>query len=958
MRLKTAVVILLLALGTIILIVAGGSWVLFPEWHTTPNGRILILIAAFGGTVATAAGVAGFLRDTTDILKDLGLLGDEEKPPSPADGVHVDGAGSVAQGDRSVAAGAGGAAVGHDVHGPVVVAHPGARVTVTTPAEGAPAPSVAPLHQLPADLADFTSRQPELRQLLDHLAAGPAAPAAAAISAIGGMGGIGKTALAVHVAHRLTNRFPDAQIVVDLAGTTDRPLAAEEAMRRVVHAFRPELRLPADPAELAAVYRTTLSGRRALLLFDDAAGGAQVRPLLPPAPCGLIVTSRRSIALSGMRSFNLDLLSEDEARALLGEILGQERATPEELDGIAQLCGRLPLALRVAGSFLKVHADWSPAEYAQALADERERLARLVHEDLDVRAALTLSADQLVRERADLAAAWQVLSVFPAPFDRAAAAAVWEVEETEARDRLGELTVRSLLLYDAEGRVYRLHDLMRPVARDVFAHGGAGPDAAAEGERLGRAALRHAGHYLEVGAEADDLYKQGGEHVLEALRRFDAAWPHLQASFARMQARDDDPAVRWLSDFSDRTAYLLDLRLPPRERIPIHEAALSAARRLGDRPAEGVHLGNLGLAYADLGEVRRAIEYYEQQLVITRELGDRRGEGNALGNLGIAHYRLGEVRRAIECYEQALEIAGEIGDRRVEGAAVGNLGLAYAALGEVRRAIECYEQILEIHRQIGDQRGEGNDLGNLGAAYADLGEVRPAIEYYGAVLDIAREIGDLRMEGNALGNLGLAHADLGEVRRAIEYYDQALEIARQIGDRRMEGNVLGNLGSAYYRLGEVRRAIGTLEQAMEIARQIGDRRGEGNALGNLGLAYAGLGEVRRTIECYEQAMEITRQIGDRRNEGNWLANLGNAYADLGEVRRAVEYYEQALEIDREIGDRRGEGANLANLGLLAEDQGDAVRARDLWQQALRIYEAIENPNAERVRGWLAGPGRP
>ena len=741
-----------------------------------------------------------------------------------------------------------------------------------------PAPSVPPLHQLPADLADFTGRQAELRQLLDHLTAGPAAPTAAAISAIGGMGGIGKTALAVHVAHRVAGRFPDAQIVVDLAGTTGRPLAPEEAMRRVVHAFRPELRLPDDPAELAALYRTTLSGRRALLLLDDASGGAQVRPLLPPAPCGLIVTSRRSITLSGMRSFNLDLLSEEEARALLREILGAERATEEELDGIAQLCGRLPLALRVAGSFLKVHADWTPAEYTQALAGERDRLARLVLEDLDVRAALRMSADQLVRERAELAAAWQMLSVFPAPFDRAAAAAVWEVGEAEARDRLSEFAVRSLLLYDAKGQVYRLHDLMRPVARDVFAHGGAGPDAAAEGERLGRAALRHARHYLEVGDQAGDLYKQGGEHVLEALRRFGAAWPHLEAAFARMQARDGDPAVCWPRDFPGKTPYPLAPWLLLRGHILLHDVVQSSIDRLGDRCSEFIDLSRLGLDYADLGK----------------------------------------MRRAAELFEQALEIARQTGDRCAEGGILGNLGLAYAALGEMRQAIEYDEQALEIACQIGDRLGEGSILGNLGNAYADLGEVR----------------------------------------RAIEYYEQALEIDREIGNRRGEGADLGNLGMAYAALGEVRRAIECYEQQLVVTREIGDQRGEGNALGNLGLAYAALSEVRRAIEYYEQQLVITREIGDRRGEGADLGNLGSAYYRLGEVRRAVSYYKQQLVITREIGDRRGEGNALANMGLLARDQGDAARARDLWQQALRIFEAIEHPNAGRVRGWLAELGRP
>jgi len=221
-------------------------------------------------------------------------------------------------------------------------------------------------------------------------------------------------------------------------------------------------------------------------------------------------------------------------------------------------------------------------------------------------------------------------------------------------------------------------------------------------------------------------------------------------------------------------------------------------------------------------------------------------------------------------------------------------------------------------------------------------------EYVGEETEIQKARADL------LGKLGILHFALGEARRAIGYYEQALAIAREIGDRRGEGNHLGNLGAAYFALGDARRAIGYYEQALAIAREIGDKRGEGNHLGNLGLAYAALGDTRRAIEYYEQALAIAREIGDKRGEGNHLGNLGAAYYDLGDARRAIEYYEQALAIAREIGDRRGEGNHLGNLGLLAEQQGDAARARQLWEQALRIYEAIEDPNAERVRGWLAG----
>jgi tetratricopeptide (TPR) repeat protein len=547
------------------------------------------------------------------------------------------------------------------------------------------APTPSSLYQLPADLADFTGREEEVRKLVALLGEGAAG---ATISAIGGMGGVGKTALAVHVAHKVATQYPDGQIVVEMGGTAERPLTPVEAMGQVVHAFQPELRLPDDANEVTALYRTTLEGRKALLLLDNAANSAQVRPLVVPAGCGLVVTSRHNISLPGLRHFDLDALPVEEACALLQTIVGQERATGEELGTIVKLCGRLPLALRVAGDFLVVHPDWSAAEYAQALADERKRLARLKHEDLDVGAALGLSAAQLVRERADLAARWQMLSVFPAPFERAAAAAAWGMEEGEAREGLSELAARSLVLYERESGLYRLHDLMRLVAEDAFGYGGGERDVKGERERLGEAAMRHAVYYLAMGSRADDVYMQGGEHVLEGLQLFDEAWPHLWAAYGRMRERGDRAAAQWTSEFPGRVPYVLDLRLPPRDSIPILEAAATAAHQIGERGTEGVRLGNLGIAYGKLGEMRRAIGTFEQALAIAREIGNRRAQGAILGNLANAYRHLGEARRAIEYHEQALAISRETGDRRGEGQDLGNLGSAYFALGETRRAIE------------------------------------------------------------------------------------------------------------------------------------------------------------------------------------------------------------------------------------------------------------------------------
>jgi tetratricopeptide (TPR) repeat protein len=500
------------------------------------------------------------------------------------------------------------------------------------------------------------------------------------------------------------------------------------------------------------------------------------------------------------------------------------RDAPEaEVEQLADLCGRLPLALRVAASLLNDRADWTPATLRKRLADERTRLARLKREgDLDVEAAISLSYNLLDD---NLKIRFRQLGVFTAPFLRLSAQAVWGIaDEAEADDLLGKLTTRSLLnvspspfAAETEGEaVYALHDLTR-----LFAYA----RLLEHREQAEEAVMRHAHHVLEWASEADTLYQKGGENILRGLARFRFIWPHLLAAYKRLlpdQPSRPRPAEadRWLSEFPSRCAYVLYLYLPPRQRIPLLQAALEAARRLGDRSDEGVHLGNLGVAYAALGDARKAIEFYEQALAIAQEIGDRRGEGNALGNLGVAYKNLGDARKAIEFHEQALAIDREIGDRRGEGNALGNLGNAYFALGDARKAIEFYEQALALAREIGDRRGEGNALGNLGLAYADLGDTRKAIKFYEQALAIAQEIGDRRNEGNWLGNLGIAYKKLGEMNKAIEFYEQALVIDREIGDRSGEGNDLANMGMAYKQLGDKEKAKALWQAALAIFRAI------------------------------------------------------------------------------------------------------------------------------------------
>ena len=624
------------------------------------------------------------------------------------------------------------------------------------------APAIPSLHQLPPPLADFTGRDDELLELRRSAAAG-----GALISGLQGAGGIGKTALALVLAHEWKDRYPDAQLFLNLHGVDPAPLAPEKAMEQIIHAFHPDARLPDDREALAGIYRSVLTGRRALLLLDNARDAAQIEPLLPPNSCGVLITSRWRFVLAGLKLKEIGVLSPESSAQLLREIC--DRLDDSAARKIAWQCGYLPLALRLAGAALANRPALKPEDYSRRL--DVDRLKQLD----PVARSLQVSYDLLDQTQQ---AAWRTLAVFPAIFDPAAAAAVWN-GESDAAEMLETLHIASMVEWNVESDRYRLHDLAREFAWRQL--------PAVERDA---AQLRHARHYREVGDAADKLYLQGGENVLRGLQLFDRERAHMEAAFDFL-ASSLSPAPSggkgWGEGARDFAALLValvdavvytgqELRFHPRQRIQWLEAQRDAARITKHRQAEGNALGNLGLAYADLGEPRKAIEFYEQGLVIDREIGDRRGEGTDLGNLGIVYKNLGEPRKAIEFYEQQLKIVREVGDRRGEGNALGNLGNAYANLGEARKAIELYEQDLAIRHEIGDRRGEGNALGNLGSAYASLGEPRKAIEFYEQQMEIVREIGDRRGEGNALFNSALALDALGERAQAIARAEAALRI--------------------------------------------------------------------------------------------------------------------------------------------------------------------------------------
>jgi tetratricopeptide (TPR) repeat protein len=685
------------------------------------------------------------------------------------------------------------------------------------------------LHQLPSPPEQFTGRADDLAALLaalrlgnrDNIAPSDVIPCVV-ISAINGLGGVGKTALAIMAAYALLDEFPAMQLFLAMRTHSPSPRSAEQARDSVLQAVHPEARLPDDEEARWSLYQNLFYAEdgqplAALVLLDDAADDAQIRRLAPPPPGALLATSRRQ--LQSGQSLHLDRLAREESVPLL--LAYAPRLKPEQADALAKRCGDLPIALRIAGGWLKMYPSKPVAEYLDELQQDRLDGLRGDGPEDDVSRVFAASWQGLSpAERRAFAA----LSILQSSFSREAGKAVvaaalrpgwWSRllrrPATKADTPLDRLVHLNLLEYDETTGRFDWHDLLRDYAAQHL-----------PADEKKSARLVHADFFIAVAKLADELYLQGHDALRQGLKLFDQERAQFEAAFGWL-SKDTKQDAR-LINFVDSVVDTSALRFHPRQSIAWFEAQLEAARRLGNRQVEGNALGNLGTAWRELSETRKAIDCYEQRLVKAREIGDRRGEGAVLNNLGLAWADLGETHKAIDYLEQCLLIYRKIGDRRGEGVVLGNLGITRKNLGEVHKAIDYYEQRLVMAREIGDRCGENAALGNLGNAWAILGEPHKAIDYYKQALVIDREIGDRRGEGADLGNLGNVWVALGEAHKAIEYYEQQLTIFREIGDRRGEGNALWNSAVVlvYSRLGVQAEAINRAAAALTIYEAIED----------------------------------------------------------------------------------------------------------------------------------------
>ncbi|MFC6082404.1 AfsR/SARP family transcriptional regulator [Sphaerisporangium aureirubrum] len=730
-----------------------------------------------------------------------------------------------------------------------------ARVTIPVePPEPPPARPVPIL--LPAAVADFTGRTKQIDAIQRELAlaAEDRYRLAVPIIVIAGQGGLGKTTLAVHAAHTIADRYPDGQLFTDLHGGAYRQISAMQVLERFLRALGVAgTDMPDGLEERAEMYRALLADRRTLIVLDDAARESQVMPLLPGnRTSAVIITSRsRLTGLPGAIQIEMDIFDSDQSLELLGRIAGNDRvrAEPGEAVALSELCGRLPLALRIAGARLSARPHWSIEQLVTRLEDETRRLDELKHGDMGIRASISLTYESV---GADARRLFRLLAILDTSvFSAWLAGALLGGSHTDAQDLLDELADAQLIGPAGPGfgvhSQYRFHDLVRVFARERL--------AAEENAAERKTALERALGALLYVAEAAHRRVYGEEYLQV----------HSSAQRRPLPAKLVDKLV------ADPMVWY------ERER-PLLVSGIRQAARAGFAEL----CWDLAISAVTLFESRIYLddwrETHEVALAATRHVGDPRGQAAILYSRGSLHITLKRLAEARRDFEEAIELFNQVGDDLGVALVLRNVAFLDRMSGLTDEAAARYSHALDIFTRTGDQVGAAYVLHNLAQLRLDDGDPEGASRLLAEALALSRRGGSRRVEAQVLHRMGDTYLQWDEPTLAAEIFGTAIDIVREIGDPIGEAYVLCGLGVARLRLGEAAEADEALRLAVRLGRSAGDGFAEGRALLGLGELALSCDDNAHAVAHLEQALTVFRTLGIPVYEAQARAMLGRAEA--------------------------------------------------------------------------------
>ncbi|MGW7003157.1 cyclophane-containing RiPP biosynthesis TPR protein HaaT [Streptomyces sp. NPDC054933] len=830
------------------------------------------------------------------------------------------------------------------------------------------------LRSLPRDSAAFTDRSAELDRLTVSVRAWQERGEALPVHVIDGMAGVGKTTLAVHAGHVLSEQFPDGQLFVNLNGhTTGRsPVQADEALASLLAAAGvPTQQIPvgedvgAVTEARAAMWRSRLADKKALLILDNAASYRQLEPLLPGGGgCLVLVTSRKRLAAHEEVVLPVEALPPDHAVDLLVRLSGRSADTLDRgvLEELVRLCGYLPLGVSLLAARLRHHPSWSAEDLRERLMAARDRLGELRAGERAVTATFDLSCRDLAPERQRF---FRFLGFYPGTdLDTYVGAALCSSPVAEARRHLDAL-YDAHLIDEHPGSRYRLHDLLRDYARGL----------ADEEDSMDhvQAVQRVCTYYLAALAAANTHIVRGDTVTPPALdnasrvetppmrtRTAALSWlenerPNILACIRRANSLAlHDPVIR----LAAAMAPFLRQAGPWDQAVGLHRTAAEAARHTGDRSA-------LAGALAELGVVRRCMAAYPEATEALNEavtqyetVGDRRGKADALNQAGIVWYLTADNEAAARAQTEALAIYRELGDRLGQANALADLGMVRRQTSQFDAAVEAQSEALLIYRELNDRYGEANSLRDLGVVHCFLGEYDRAARRHREALGIYRELGDRHHEAYAFNELGAVHRLCGDLAGARDAHAQALELFTEFGDRFGRANSVRHLGVLERLSGSAREAIRLLEEALDSYRDLGSRGGEAASLSELGAALGNVGERDGAVAAFQRSLAILSELGDRCGEAEVLNHWGSLLRSCGDQAAARGRFERALTLARDIRCPLEEARALEGIGRCDWGVDRPVQAAGSLREALATYRKLgADPAADDIERLLASQAR-
>jgi DNA-binding SARP family transcriptional activator/Flp pilus assembly protein TadD len=740
-------------------------------------------------------------------------------------------------------------------------------ILTADPALGPPAPPVrmqsAAAQQvpslLPTDIADFTGRSEQVNQIHQHLIppAGPRERVAVPVVVIVGKGGVGKTSLAVHASHGVADQFPDGRLFADLHGGASHPVSPMQVLERFLRALGvPGSYMPDDVDERGEMYRNLLAGRKILVVLDDAMSESQVSPLLPGSGAsGVIVTSRRRLAgLAGAIHVELNVLDADKSLDLLARIAGDSRVQSQAQAAaqVAEHCGHLPLALRIAGARLSARPHWSIQQLVDRLADETRRLDELRHGDMGIRPSISLTYESTGEQARQL---FRRLALLDLPvFSGWMSAALLDLPVSQAEDLLDELVNAQLIETTGPGSGvyshYRFHDLIRVFARERLAAEEPVPERRAALERALGALLylaeeAHWRHYggdaLRSDASRWPLPRRLVEQlVAEPVSWYDHERPVIVAG-VRQAAQVGAVELCWSLAFSAVT--LFESRVYLDDWQETHDIALEAtqkARNVRGQAAMLYSIGSLNIAQQRFEQARHA---FTMAARLFTKADDDQGIALVTRHLAFIDRLSGRLDDATRRYGQALTIFQRTGDMVAIACVLHGLAQVKLELNDIDGARELLVDALRLTRAAQCRRIEAQVLHRMGEANLLARNLPDAVSAFELALAGTRDISDPIGEAYALMGVGVAKTRQGDFGQAREALQRALELAGTTGQPLTEARVLLGLSELALATCDVREAVVFGEQASSVFRSMGASLDDARALALLSAARAALGDT-------------------------------------------------------------------------------------------------------------------